>query len=119
MELASGIANLHGGLKRVSGKKIFQGCGVGQSHAAQERNAAPGVTESAAIDVVAVNFAADFQRVLARGVRNMVDELSDGIRPLEFWPLEATQARNESSGKANARQPSGEWSAHARVETVA
>ena len=43
----------------------------------------------------------------------------DRVRPLEFWPLEATQARNESSGKANARQPSGEWPAHARVEAVA
>src|SRR3984957_18059982 len=52
-------------------------------------------------------------------VRNMIDELSDGVRPLELWPFETTQAGDKRSGKANARQPSGEWTAHSRVQTVA
>src|SRR5580704_9227019 len=48
----------------------------------------------------------------------MIDELSDGIRALELWPFETAKAGNESSGKADAGQPSRERSAHAGVDAI-
>src|SRR5277367_6081029 len=59
MQLAGGITGLNRCLKRVAGKKIFQRSRVRESYAAKEGDASAGVAKSAAIDVIAMEFAAE------------------------------------------------------------
>src|SRR5258708_18654051 len=122
VNLPPGIANLDGRLEWIAGKKIFQRCrAVSRSygHAAQERDAASSVAKRAATHAVPLQFAAELEGMRSHSVGNMVDELGDRIRSVEFRPLERAHAGNEGSGKAHARQPSGERPAHARVQAVA
>jgi len=60
-----------------------------------------------------MQFTAEFQRVLAGGVGNVIDELRDGVGSLELWPFEAAQAGKEISAKPNARQSAGVWTREA------
>src|SRR5664279_1362221 len=124
--LPCGIAGKHGGLERSARKEIFQLrrveglariIGVG-SIAAQECNAAACVPESPAGHRVAMNLAAELDGVIARCVGNVVAELRDGVRPLELWPFEATQAGKEVAGKPDTRQSSRERAAYAGVEAI-
>jgi hypothetical protein len=50
------IADLHRSLERIASEKIFQRCRVRQGNSAQESNAAAGVAEGSAVELVAVEF---------------------------------------------------------------
>ena len=45
------------------------------------------------LNVVAMEFAAELQGVLARGVRNVIDELGDVVWALELRPFESRRVR--------------------------
>ena len=65
-----------------------------------------------------MNFAAELESMFASGVRNVIDELRDGVRPLEFRPLESAQAGEEISAKTNARQAAGVRPADSSIQAV-
>src|SRR5208282_215295 len=123
MQMPPRITREHGCLERVAGKEILQ-CGgsVGirrcrsQGDATQESNAAAGVAKRSTAHVVPMDLAAEFQSVFSCGVGDVVDELDDIVGALKLGPLEAAQSGEEVSAKADTRQPSSVWTAHARIE---
>ena len=70
------------------------------------------------VTVVPMNLTAELDGVLAGGVGNVVDELGDGIRPLELRPFETTQAGKEVAAKPDAGQSARVRTRDAGVETV-
>ncbi len=62
-----------------------------------------------------MQFATEFERVFARGVRNVIDELGDVVGSLELRPLEGAEAGDESAGESDARETSGERPAYSGV----
>src|ERR1019366_2548274 len=111
---------------RRTGKKVFQGRGI-ESHiriarsrrvCPQECNAATGIAVGRVRDPIAMELRPEFQRMLAGGVGNVIDELCDGVGPLELWPFEATQARKEVAAKRDARQSARKRTGDASVEPI-
>ena len=88
------------------------------SYATQESDAATGIAIRGIGNLIAMHFSAKLEGMLSRGVRNVVDELGDGIGPLELRPLETAKSREEISAKTDARQSSGERPGHAGIKTV-
>src|ERR1019366_562925 len=50
--------------------------------------------------------------------RDVIDELDDGVRPLELWPLETAQAGEEISAEPDARQSACVGTRDASVEPI-
>src|SRR5271156_1873390 len=124
MQVPPGITREHGSLERIAGKEILQrGGSVGvdrgwsQGNAAQESDAAAGVSERTTAHVIPVDLAAELQSMFSRSVGNVVDNLDDIVGPLKLRPFEPAQP-GEISAKADPRQPSGERTAHPGVKTV-
>jgi len=115
---AAGIAHLHRGLEGIAGEEIFEGGGVGESHATEESDAAAGIAIGAAAEFIAMDFAAKLDGMLAHRVRDVIDELSDGIRALKFRPFETAEAGYEGAGETDARQASGVGAAHPGVQVI-
>src|SRR5580692_11053405 len=122
--MARGITRKYGCLERIAGKEILQRRGSvdirrcrSQCNAAQEGDAAPGVAKRTPTHVVPMHLAAELQSMFSGSVGNVVNKLDDIVGPLKLRPFEPAQP-GEVSAKANARQPSGERTAHPGVETV-
>src|SRR3982074_3555044 len=126
MNISPGVAGQNRGLERCAGKEIFQlrsieeipRAGGIRSIGSQESDAATGIAEGSPGEGVAMNFSAEFEGMLAGVVGDVINELSDGVRALKLGPLESTQAGAKISTKANARQPAGEWTGNASVQTI-
>src|SRR4030081_714005 len=117
MNISSRVAGQNRGLERCAGKEIFQlrsieeipRAGGIRSIGSQESDAATGIAKGSPCEGVAMDFAAEFEGMLAGVVGDVINELSDGFRPLKLGPLEPPQAGKKIPTKANARQPAGEW----------
>ncbi len=126
MNIPPRVAGKNRGLERRAGKEILQLLSIEEipraagirSIAAQESDAATSVAEGSPGEGVAMDFAAEFQGMLAGVVGNVINELSDAVRSLKLGPLESAQAGEEISAKADARQAAGEGTGNTRVKTV-
>src|SRR5208283_941141 len=126
VNLPPGVASLHLRLEGCAGEKILQRRSVEHVRGilwirrigAQECDAAPGIAERSAAESIAMQISSKLNGVLAADVGNMVDELSNRVRALEFWPLESSQTREEISAEAAAGQATGKWTADACVKTI-
>src|SRR5450755_2631967 len=65
-----------------------------------------------------MQFTTELERVVAGGTGHMIGELNDGVRSLEFRPLETAQAGEEIAAKPDAWQSAGEWTRDAGVEPI-
>src|SRR5437868_9341614 len=66
-----------------------------------------------------MNFATELESVFADSIGNVINELGNGVRPLELWPLESAQTGEEISTEADAGQPASQRSdSHSGVETI-
>src|SRR5580704_15577132 len=121
VQMQSRVSDLDRRLEGQAGEEVFQRRGPRPGpdrNATQKRNAASGVAVSGVGHFVIVQFAAKLHRVLACGVRDLIDELSDGVWPLELRPFKPSQSREKITAKPNARQAAGEGSTYPRVQAV-
>src|SRR5271165_6413966 len=117
MQVQSRVAYGYGCFEGIACEKILERSRSGIQDTAQERDAATGVAVGCVRDVVVVQLAAELQGMLAGCVGNVVNDLGDGVGPLELRPFE-TAGSGEITGKRNARQSAGVWPGHAGVKTV-